>query len=542
MITWPVEEKSFRDAGRDSGPGPKQITPFLVLIAIYVFMLAAYTGLRYSWRSIDGDAVSLTRLSNNVLEYGTIAPGGGGYPYGYAYPVLNTTLAHLAGVSVEDLQVFVQPFLVALLVLASYVAYRSLTSSGRVALLATLLLFLSPEFLFEATRSSHAKITWLMALTMLFILAHSLQSGGSPRWLATWIIIFYVTAFALISSNAFFASSYIFGFGFAFAAPYILMSLLRTGTMIAAKMRRLMYVTAATIVLVFIFIFYIYRPAWAALWTLQHEVDRLSMLLLNMEPLNAAPYAYTQTAWLSLQVYLALTSFNWLVLLLSFIVWLRKGWSLWMRRESIEPQQLLLWLFYGSFGLVMVTSVAVDLLGALSANLQIRLFPHFLLVGIPLASQGIVDILGWIRRSRHVFAARVAPLLFTILIAFFSLASLLKITNEPLLSHYWTFHAKDERASAQWMGRHLHNSQVWIGGDIRLLTLAEAYGEWKKQAIRVERVAVPRTSRYVLTSDISRMRAARIGSALPDVRGFQKVYDTGGTQLYFSRPQTPYQR
>lgn len=517
---------------------------FLLLLAVYVLLLAGYVGLRFLWTTLDDDAIRLTALSRNVLVEGTLAPRSGAYPYGYTYPTLNTFLVHLTGLPLATIQVYVQPFLVTLLVPVSFIAYRSLTGSSVVALLAALLLFLSPEFLFEATRSSHAKVTWLLALTMLFILARSFGAGQAWRRLAPWVIAFYLATFALITSSAFFGSNYLFGIAFAFAMTYMLLRLRRTRGAVTTQMRRLSYVTVATLLLAFLFIFYLYGPALSVFNELQKSIDRVLVFVLGVEAESggANPYAYTQRTWLSPWAYLALTAFNWFVLLLSFAVWLRQGWALWMRRVEMPGHRLLLWLLYGSFGLLLALSVLLDLAGALSANLQLRIFPHLLLVGIPLAAEGLVAGLRWARRSQRRALAVAAPLALVLLLSYFSLASLFKVTNEPLLSHWWRFYDRGEELSVQWVDSHVRNNQVWAGRDFRLPTVALAYGNWRQQRIRVDRSANPITARYVLWSDISQMRADRAGETLPDTRQFSRVYDAGGAALYYSRPKTPYQR
>lgn len=544
MTTRSADESNSKQFSNDSASGANRaVRIFLLLLAIYVFLLAGYVRMRYAWQSLEGDAISLTALSQNVLTEGKLSPVAGAYPYGYAYPTLNVFLASLIGMPLASVQIFLQPFLVVLLVPVSFIAYRSLTGRGWVALLASLLLFLSPEFLFEATRSSHAKLTWMLALTMLFILARSFQPGLSFSRLTIWVASFYLVAFALITSNSFFASGYAFGITFAFTVTYILLYLRRTRAIVTSPMRRLSYVTASSLLLVFLFMFYLYPPAWRQFGTMRSVVDQVSTFFLGFEETTGAnPYTYVQSTWLSTWVYLALTTFNWFILLLSFAVWLRKGWSLLVRRETLPPPVLLLWLLYASFAALIVVSLFVDRSGALSANLQLRLFPHLLLVGIPLASEGIVGFVGWTKRSRGPVAQKLAPVLLVALICFFSLASMLKITNEPLLSNWWSFYVEKERLSVQWIGNHIRDSRVWVGQDARLPTLVEAYGNWPPQNIRIDRVPVATGSRYVLLSDASRMHADRTGETLPDIRPFQRVYDNGGTELYQRRPLTPYQR
>lgn len=516
----------------------------LLLLAPYAVLVAAYVVLRYAGRLLDGDSLKLTELSQNVLVEGTLSPDAGGYPFGYAFPALNTFLAHATGLLIETLQSSVQPFLVVMLIPVVYSAYRSLSGYSSAALLATLLLFLSPEFLFEATRSSHAKVTWLLALTALAALARSFRSDGSSRRLARWVLLFYLAAFALITTNSFFASSYIFGIALAFLVSLVLMRVSSTRDLVGSQMLRLTYVTISTLLLVFLFIFYLYPPATNQFSTMRSVADRLAAFFLDVDSTvaGASPYAYIEATWLSTQVYLALTSFNWFILLLSFVVWLRKGWSLLVRRKSMSSNTLLLWLLYASFAALMVITLLVDRAGALSSNMQVRIFPHFLLMGIPLASEGIVRFLAWARRRPPARVGRLAQVGLVILIAYFALASLLKITNEPIFSNYWPFYSTTERLSVEWIRDRVRHNWIWLGSDTRLRTLATYYGDWEPSGVAVERSAAPSNSRYVLASGISGMRADRMGTPLPDVAPLSRVYDAGGVEIYYSRPQTPYQR
>ncbi len=136
-----------------------------------------------------------------------------------------------------------------------------------------------------------------------------------------------------------------------------------------------------------------------------------------------------------------------------------------------------MWLLYGSFGLLMVVSVVADCRGVLSANLQVRLFPHLLLVGIPLASEGIAAAVESARRSRYSGDEKVGSRSPRVLISYFSLASLLKITNEPLLSNWWPFYTYPERLSVEWIGEYVRLNQIWLGQDARLYTVAD--GLWR---------------------------------------------------------------
>jgi hypothetical protein len=62
------------------------------------------------------------------------------------------------------------------------------------------------------------------------------------------------------------------------------------------------------------------------------------------------------------------------------------------------------------------------------------------------------------------------------------------------------------------------------------------------QQIRTERGEQPVASRYAILSPIVEARAMRLQYALPNVYTHQWVYDNGQAQLFYSRPQTPFQR
>ena len=110
--------------------------PYLLGLALYALLLAAYVGLRFGWRWLDGDAALLTIAAQNTYVEGTVAPAVGAYYLGYGYAALNTFLAHLGGIPVEALQIYVQPFLLALLVPVSYAAFRALLGDASSAALA----------------------------------------------------------------------------------------------------------------------------------------------------------------------------------------------------------------------------------------------------------------------------------------------------------------------------------------------------------------------------------------------------------------------
>jgi len=514
--------------------------PYLLGLALYPLLVASYVGLRFGWRWLDGDAALLTVASQNTYVEGTLVPTVGAYYLGYGYSAVNTFLAHLGGIPVEALQVYVQPFLLALLVPVSYAAFRALVGDASIAALASLLLFLQPDFLFEALRSSHAKFTWLLALGMLFLLARSFEVASRGRALARWVTLFYLLAYGLIASNFFFASSYIFALAFAFLGGWVLARWRRRGLEGEEDLRRLLYVALACSILVFLFVFYIYPPTLRLTYFFQSTLDRVSGFLLDVDT-GVDPYQYVQAAWLHPGLYLALSSLSWLVLGLSFANWAQKAWALLGRRATLPAGQFLLWLLYTAFALLLALGVFLDRAGALSANLQVRLFPHLMIVAIPLAAQVVSRIAARARRGGQGVRLAAVALLATAVL-FFSGASVFKATNEPLLSNRWVFHSAAERAAVEWAGPRLGGTSVWVGPDDRLRVLSAVYSNWSDHRLAVYKHRQAGTRIDLLLSDLMEKHAARLALLLPEVRGRLLVYDNGGAALYHPRPQTPYQR
>lgn len=515
---------------------------FILLLTVLVLFTTGYISLRFAGNRIVGDAANLTLASQSTLAEGTIAPTTNVYRFGFAYPALNVFLAHLTGLPVETLQEAVQPFLVVLLVPVAFLAFSRLAVHRMAALLATLLLFLQPDFIFESVRSSHGKLTWLLALSMLYILTSSIEAINRGRSPVPWILAFYLVAFGLITSSSFFAASYILAIAFAFLGAQM-MRRLPGGFQVSFphQFRRLLYVSLSGSLLVFLFIFYLYPPALLQFITLGTATDRIGSLVLGAETLGPSPYDYVGATWLSTRTYLALTLFNYLILVLSFIAWLRMGFAMLWNREILPAGRYLLWLVYAALAAVLALSVILDFTGIFSRNLQVRFFPHLMVAAIPMAALLIVDLLGLLRR-RSAILFRLAPAVLVTCIIYFAAASLLKVTNEPLISNKWLFYTHSEGIALDWAGENLEDTAVWAGLDRRLAPYIDINTRWSDRDVEILPGRQTQENRHFLLSDAIQARAARTEAILPDVRPHNLVYDGGRAELYYRRPATPYRR
>jgi hypothetical protein len=446
----------------------------VLAVVLYGLLIAAYFVFRYGGQSVDGDTAFLTAAIRRMQTEGTLVPSEEVYGAGFLYPAFSVVVLAFSGGSVLQLQLFVYPFVAAVLIFASaYALYHAMLPSARQALLATFLLFLLPEFLFHIFRGSHEKLTWTLTLAAFLLLVKS-TTAKNLRAFGLYVLLFYLVAFALVTVNAFIAFSFIAAMFFAFLAGLLLRFLRSPATLaFSSASRRFLYVTFSCSVLAFVFIFYLYAPAEdIVLRSLQSSVDQVAALVLSFEPQQAGvPYAVIGSDWISPQVYLGLTLFNWVVLLVSLTEWAWRGWRYLFRREQPTAPAMLLWILYATFAVQFGLSVVLDQAGVLGGNLQLRILLPLYVLAVPLLSSAVFRLLdllpavGWKR-----FLVTTA---FVLLVLWFAGASGLKATNDPLVSNNWFFYASKEKDGVLWLEDHAQVADIWEGPDVRLRALRD---------------------------------------------------------------------
>ncbi|MGC8787516.1 MAG: hypothetical protein ACP5Q1_08855 [Anaerolineae bacterium] len=511
------------------------------LLLLYAIVAGSYFVLRFAGRWSDSDTAALTAATTAVMEEGTLQPSRSGYSMGFAYPSVSLVVASIAGTRLTDLQFLLYPVIAAILILPAYALYNALTGDALAGALAALFLFLQPDFLFVIFRGSHEKVTWLGAIVALFALAKSFAARQSSRFVA-YVGLFYLAAFTLIASNVFFGSSFILAVFISLVAGLVLLRLWRRqpGEHSRSMINRLAYVTTAAMVLWFLMVFYLYPPATHFLKEIARTTDRAATVALGMEP-RYDPYSAVQSGWISRGAYLGVTSPTWIIALLSFLIWTQTGVRLLRERQPPElAGQFLLWLLYGGFGAQLVLSLLFAMAGGPIGNLQVRLFPAMMLLASPLVSSYLTRFWharkpGW---TRTIWAV-----IFCLLTAWPSAASLLKATNEPWLASYWNFWTPQEEQMVQWVENHARYVSVWFGPSvIRTFARAVAAGFGARTHNIADSTLVEVNTRDLMLSDMDQALSQRTGQPLVDVRYENRVYDNGTVAHYHLRPRTPYQR
>lgn len=520
----------------------KRLWPALLPVG-YALAVTLYVALRYGYRWGEQDTGQFVDAIHHMLTEGTIAPSGGAYPHGYAYQAIATALVVVTGLDVTHVLLIVLPFLTLVTALIAFVAFRALTGNAFLGGLSALLLFIQPEFLFVIERGNHEKVSHTLVLMLVFLLVASLTRQLGVRVLAGFLVAFYLGAWALISTNSFFASSFMASLVLSLIGGSVMLWAARSATDERRAIRRLIYTILSCFALFFIFVVYIYAPARHNFSTFRTLIEKLSVLFLSFEPQNN-PYetisASAGSAWIAVWIYPILTAFNWLIVAGAAAAWI---WlAVRFQRQGVAREQrhlLLLWLLAGAFAFEVAISIAVDLSGFLGSNLQIRLFPLFMLFGIPLAMIAGISLAGrikgaWLRRSMAA--------VLVVLLGVFAISGVLKATLDPLVSNKWLFFTGSEQRALAWTDSQLERQEIWEGFDERLREMQIIHQPTDpSRANRYVINEAKESTRYIALSNVIQQQSVRLKTPAPNVQRSDQIYDNGATQIYHHVPETPYQ-
>lgn len=516
----------------------------VILLLLAATILVVYFLMRYGGRWGDNDSQTFTAALAAIVSSARLIPPGPDslvYPNGYGFQAIAAFLAEISGLSITEFQVIGGSLLTIWLIFPGWLLYRELTNSVSGATLATLILLVQPEFLFAVLRGSHEKFSRGLMLFCLYLLVRSIRSIHRPRRFGALIIAFYLSAYALITLNNFISTSFIVAVVLALLLTLFFGRLEQQTFQFSRRtLNRLLYAAFGSLILAFLFIFYLYPPALHVLRLMESVWDQLALLFLDVEnTVTAESYEAIRFGWINLPVYLVLTTANWLILIISAAIWLSYSWR-WLRNKW-RPQrvnELVLWAFYGSFAIIGFVSVLVDISGAVIGNLQHRTFPTFAMLAAPLISWA------WLKRhsSRPKELGRSQPLVW-LAIACLAILATLKATNEPLLSNKWTFYDNSESVAIDWADSALEERSLWVSYDERLRVSQQIQRAGQEPfRVQFDVYEVSESTRDFLISGIVRRRSLRLDQPLPVEADSLIIYDNGGAHVYHLRPRTPFQR
>lgn len=526
------------------------ILPLLLYVGIsYLYLIVRFDGL-----FIETDTSNQTRVIHGASEASSILESDWPYSNGILYTAISVFLLDITGIPVQALQTVVYPMISAGIALIAVATYRIYVRSYTLAVLAALLLFLQPDFLFVTWRGTHARFTWALLLLLLFVIGRIFIQRNDMKNLSRYVLLFYIFAFAFISSNTFFASSYIVGLLVAFGGGYLLMLLRhyqhQRADFAQQRIQQLFYLASSALILLYIFIFFIYQPALEGLNAIKHLLDRLAIVLLGAEEAFNPYETFVGTNWVGGGLYLLLTSFTWAMLLSAMVVWLLQLRNFLMQKSLSIGQgpRLFLWLAFGAFCAQMIAAIIADRTNALTGNMQVRVFTVVVLIAIPMAVWGLENTLhrGLNALHGHRRLQFLTGVLVTVLVSGASLTAVWKASIEPLVGNKFLFTSIAENDAGDWLIDHIASgSLVWTGMDERVMvsmyfqhvdSLDYDSGPFRLMPEPEEK------TQYFMFSDVERLRWERMERPRVYMNNHNQVYDNGNVQIYHRRPQTIFQR
>ena len=503
---------------------------------LFVLALSVYWLLRFGGLWAESDSATFTGYIRNFVAAEELIPQEGAiYPNGYLYQAISAFIVAATGLDVVTLQQIVHPLLAVLLVPVAWLAFREVVRNERWAAVCTVLLFTQPDFLFVVMRSSHEMFTRMLMLLAIFLVARIIVTRHSPAQLGTFVLLLSTTVFALFSSNYLLGGSFalatLLAIGFGYAL-WLWKPHLKTA---AGKLSRLLPSMAAVFLIVAYFVmYYVYPPARHDLLVVRQTWDLVTGLFTEGGGVGLGAVYQPVGLWINAPTYLVLTSANWIILAISAALWARKGLS-WLTRwdKPISESYFFIWLLYSAFVLQGGLALVADLSGALSSNLQVRLFPSFSMIAVALIGAEAAGKRHWPRVSPRTWLALTAG------VAVLSVFSLFKATNEPLVSNKWLFYRDSELAGLRWADRHVGEGRgIWTDFDERLAVAYETvFGEPRS----IFTSGLTPTTRTIIVSDVTLLRSTRMMQTPPLLPDTLRVYDNGVTRVYHLRPLSPYQ-
>ncbi len=497
-----------------------------IFICIYALISNIYLLIRYSGRWIEGDSSRMIRSAQAVQSQATIIPTKFAYPNGPGHSMISTALSELSGVSIPMLSMYILPLFGAIVVMIAYIAFLELTGSKKIALLSAFLLSLQSDFLFTVFRNTHEKFTYSMILLSIFFLSRSFSKRTNVKEFVYYIFLFYVTVLGMISYNFFFAATYIFAVTVTFALGYLISDLPHQ----SLSFRRLTYTAATSFTFFFSYMFYLYAPSMNLFHLFDSLTDKIGAIALATELHVTPQYTYIFQTWISFRIWLVLTLFNWVIAPLSLAAWIYFVYKFLIKKQKISQPMLLLLMFYAAFSIQLLITIFVDRFGVFN-NLELRVFPVLMFFAIPLASISIIKILEF--QGLREGQSRAIKSLFMILILIFVTGSLLKATNDPLVSSKWLFYSGQEKEAIFWIERNIPGEAVWAGLDARIIYLFNTYSKLERHD-SIKFIGLEK-ARYWFISDIVETRAQRIRYPLPAVLKKPIIYDSGSVKIYEGR-------
>jgi len=174
--------------------------------------------------------------------------------------------------------------------------------------------------------------------------------------------------------------------------------------------------------------------------------------------------APTNTAFLSPEIYFFLTIIYWIILPISGIGSLIVIKKFLIDRDLNYKTKSLASLMFLSFFGIMCLCIIVDkfIYTGIGQNLELRVFPYFLIFSAFIASCALSEIS---TNIENIQWRKIFTILMVIACIIFSINSMLKATNDPLVSNFKMYYSSEENGGFDYMESNIGHSSIWFEED-----------------------------------------------------------------------------
>lgn len=492
-----------------------------ILVGIYALLSHVYFVIRFSGRWIEEDTGRMVKFAEYVQTQATMLPSAPVYPNGPGLSILLTSLSNLSGISIPILELFFLPIVGVLPVLIGFLAFHEITKNVKLAVLSAFLLSLQPDFLLTSSRGTHEKFTYALLLMSFFFLTRSFSRMRNTKEFTFNVLLFYIAIVGMISYNFFFSATYVFASVVALIIGYLVSQFPQAAT----SFKRLIYTSSTSTVFFFSYMFYLYTPSRHLLQVFDTLTDKVGAIALATEQHVTPQYQYIFHWWISFKMWLFLTLINWVVALFSFSAWLYLVYRFFWKKQPLSSSLQLLLMFYTAFSLQLLITIFSDRFGVFD-NLELRVFPVLMFFAVPLAAITMLNVVKS-KRLRSSMQKNV-KVFFALLLLIFVVNSLLKATNDPLVSNKWWFYSVQEKEGLLWVDDSLGGQNVWADIDARLTSVYNTFSPVDNENVKF---TSPRAEYWFITN-LEKKRALNVRYPLPYLDDKPIIYDNGDVKIY----------
>ena len=552
----------------------------LSLIVLYGFFTHIYVYFRYSGLVADSDVGGITKTIQALQNQGTIF-NDYQYSNGFGLQIIVASLSNITGLTIQRVLILPTGFL---FIITAYLLFVELIKSRRIALLSSFLLCLQPDLLFITSRGSHERYTFFLFLAAFLMLVRLSRSSRDNTKFSLYLALFLLTIFSLATLNSWITMIAIF---LVVLASAICLVLHKLGRMASLSSSKIWLATILCIPLYYLITSYVYPTSglmqreivsqWKRVlistngglivpialglaflmtislffrfqvakllgnWTLgsfqKMRVHRGFQLLLYgiiallLLAYILGVYIFSVSSGVLCfppKTWLFLTLFNWIIIPFSGVGAINILRERNRDRASFPISYSMLLSLYLSSFLLLLLAIFVDrvIKAGAGQNYELRVFPYFMAFAILLASVTISK-----RLHRFGKWQRITKIGLVILVVILSANSLLKSTNDPIVSDKWIFYSQGEKIAMDWLeSTFVGKATLWAGLDRRIRSAF--YYNSSFPGVHKVKFTDLEGGKYYFISDTIRKRAERFGFSLSFVERYDQVYDNGKVQLH----------